>query len=77
MNIYSFSSGDEIQTDGRTTTDGRMDRHTDSQREIIIPARYCMTQYKNEGRKEKGMEKEESQHCIPLTKTKPRKNMIK
>ena len=34
------------KTDGRTT-DGRTDRHTDVQRETIIPRHYCVAGYKN------------------------------
>ena len=35
------------KTDGRRMTDGQTDRHTDIQRETIIPRHYCVAGYKN------------------------------
>ena len=42
--LLKLSSGNEIQTDGRTY-DWRMDRNTDAQRETIIPRHYRVAGY--------------------------------
>ena len=48
--LLRLSSGNE--NTNRRTADGRIDIHTDSQREIIIPRRYRVAGYKKkEGKK--------------------------
>ena len=44
--LLKFSSGNEIRMDG-CTTDGRADKHTDVQREPIIPRQYRVAGYKS------------------------------
>ena len=49
--LLKLSSGNEKRIDGRTT-DGRSDRHTDVQRETIIPRHYRVAGYKNNNKKD-------------------------
>ena len=54
--LLELSFGNEKRTDGRTTdrrADGRTDRHTDVQRETIIPRHYRVAGYNNTNKKNK------------------------
>ena len=52
--LLKLSSGNEKQMDGRTM-DGQTDRHTDLQRETIIPCHYCVEGYKKKNEQIKGL----------------------